>query len=629
MNQFFQTIKKLFFIGIAIGCNCSSNSIVAQTSSISGIVNTYHKVIEIIPAKACIRVANSSGLNINTKVLLVQMKGAIINTTNTASFGDTSSTAAAGLYEAGTICSIIGDSVFLFHTLLHTYSPGTDKVQLVQFAEYDAANVIDTIKAEPWNNATGTGGVIALYADQKITLNAPVYADAAGYNGGANAVSNGTCTNFFPASGYVYNASALAPQNGAYKGEGIAEINSALSGGRGAPANGGGGGNNHNNSGGGGANLTAGGIGGGNSSTTGCTVSLRGLGGKAVSSWSGSKIFMGGGGGAGHGNSGLSDISGGHGGGIVFIWTNELIGNGFSISANGAVGGNSVSDGAGGGGGGGTIIMHVGMYTGVATVSATGGRGGNSNDGGNAGRCYGGGGGGSGGVIYFTGGLPAITTAITGGAAGIESGRDAACAVAQAASSGDDGLVVTNYSFNRSGNPSGYCSLLLASGLQFFTVANYTTKIALNWSHLNPETISHFTIERKTGGTTWQSLQTVAAQQYKYEYSAIDGFPIAGYNFYRIKIVDKNNTVHYSAIKKIIWQSADTAFSFYPNPARKQVTITTTLALPVQLFIKDINGRIVYQRQLAASTTVHQLPDLSKGIYLLVIGNLVKKITIY
>ena len=103
----------------------------AQTTSISGIVNTYYKVIEIVPSKACVRVTNAAGLNYNDKVMLIQMKGASINTnSNSSSFGDTTSLNNACNYEIGTICNVTGDSVFMVFMLLNQYTVA-DKVQLV------------------------------------------------------------------------------------------------------------------------------------------------------------------------------------------------------------------------------------------------------------------------------------------------------------------------------------------------------------------------------------------------------------------------------------------------------------------------------------------------------------------
>ena len=198
--------------------------------------------------------------------MLIQMKGASINTnSNSSSFGDTTSLNNAGNYEIGTICNVTGDSVFMVFMLLNQYTVA-DKVQLVKIPQYYSATVTDTLKAAPWNNTTGTGGVLAISVEEDLILNAPIYADSSGFRGGAYRLSGDDCSNVSPANAYAYNADVFDPttQHGSFKGEGIAEVAASESGGRGAPANGGGGGNNHNNGGGGGANLSAGGDGGGN-----------------------------------------------------------------------------------------------------------------------------------------------------------------------------------------------------------------------------------------------------------------------------------------------------------------------------------------------------------------------------
>ena len=601
------------------------NQAFAQTSNISGVVNSYYKVEEVIPAKACLIVSDPTGLNINSLVMVLQMKGAAINTANNISFGDTTSLNGAGFYEIGTICYIIGDSVFLFHDLLNTYDVNA-QVQLVQFAEYYSANVVDTVKAMPWDSATGMGGVIAIFADQDITLTKPIWADTSGYKGGAYLLSSGTCNIPGPATGFYYTATSTSPQNGAYKGESVASLLSSQTGGRGAPANGGGGGNNHNNSGGGGANLVAGGIGGGNSSTAGCTTTLRGLGGKAMDNWQGAKIFAGGGGGAGQGNNGFSSIHGGRGGGIIFIWANQLIGNNELISANGGAGGDSQSDGAGGGGAGGTIIMHVSNYSGAATIRANGGNGGNSADGGTIGRCFGGGGGGSGGAIYFTGSIPAVTVSQSGGAAGVESGRDPSCAAAQAAGAGSNGSNFSNYTFRRSTAPAGYCQLLLPTGLLYFRARLQNNQVLLDWETDHPEQVASFIPERRKPDGSWEPLMTITAMHNRNKYSAIDLHPAEGSNFYRLKILETNGPPAYSEVKKVDFRSD--AFRFHPNPARNSLVLYGQFeaASPVQL--TDMNGRILLERKVSGTRIPISLPNLQPGIYLIRYRNQVSKLMI-
>lgn len=619
---FFQLLLKI--TGFLAGITGLPLSAVSQTTSISGIVNTYHQVIEIIPSKACLRVTNAGVLNVNTKVMIVQMKGATINTSNNSSFGTITNYNEAGNYEIGTICYIIGDSVFLFHNLLNTYNPAAGKVQLVQFAEYYSANVIDTVKAMPWSNTSGTGGVIAIYCEEDLTLNKPISADNCGYNGGQYLQSSGSCVNNLNA--YYYNASSTSPQNGAYKGEGIADVIASQSGGRGSPANGGGGGNNHNNSGGGGANLNNGGDGGGNSSATGCTTTLKGIGGKALSNFSEQKIFMGGGGGAGHSNNGLSNVGGGSGGGIIFIWAKNLLGNGNTIAADGFTGGYSLSDGAGGGGAGGSIIMHVTNYSGGLSIRADGGNGGASDDGGNIKRCFGGGGGGSGGVIYFTGALPAATTSINGGNAGIETGRDAACAAAQPAAAGDAGQIITSYNFARSTDPAGYCKLLLPVKLTSFTATITGQKVLLQWVIQNPGQVKGFIIERSTDRNQWQGLQNVAAAGSTYNYSLTVDNPINRTTFYRLRIIEIDGSVSYSVIRAVTIRPGF-AFSVYPNPSDGFIFIRSS-TVPVEIKIMDSNGRVLFQQTIFSNNAPVDLRSFQKGVYFIKAGETMQKLVI-
>ncbi|NOT52505.1 MAG: T9SS type A sorting domain-containing protein [Chitinophagaceae bacterium] len=606
---------------------------VGQTN-ISGIVNTYHKVIEIVPSKACLRVADPTGLNVNTLVMVVQMKGATISTANNTTYGDTASLNGAGNYEIGVICYIIGDSVFLFHDLLNTYDTAS-KVQLVQFGEYFSATVVDTVKAMSWDSVAGLGGVIAIYAEENITLNAPIYADSSGYAGGVYYSNSGTCNIVQSAgTGFVYNITATSNLNGAYKGESVANISSAQNAAKGAPANGGGGGNNHNNSGGGGANLTAGGNGGGNSSggPTGCNVSNNyGRAGKALSSWAGKKIFMGGGGGAGHSNNGGTAFNyGGNGGGLIFIWANNLIGNNDSISANGGMGGASQSDGAGGGGAGGTIIMHVTNYTGNVTITARGGAGGQSDDGLVGARCFGGGGGGSGGAIYFTGATPTVTITTNGGAGGAEINRDnAGCNTVVSGATGSNGLIFSNYTFFRSMDEAGYCQVLLPSKLLYFKAQLNGHSVIVNWQVDHPELVEKFIVEKRATDNGWSDLVSINAADDRFKYATTDPNPLFGNNFYRLKIIDKDGSNYYSDIRTVRISSLNNDLSIYPNPASDKIFISGKLQPGSPIKLLDMSGRIIWQQTIVNNHSPIMLPKVSRGLYLLQHNGLTRKLVIH
>lgn len=607
--------------------------IFSQTTPVSGIVNTYYPVIDIVPAKACVLVPNAAGLSHNDKVMLIQMKGAGINTSNSSSFGDTTSLNDAGNYEIATVCHVDNDSVFMVFMLLNHYTIA-GKVQLVKIPEYVSAIVVDTLKAAPWNNAAGTGGVLAISVEQDLTLNAPIFADSSGFKGGEYSVSSGDCTNIFPATDYVYNASLLGPQNGSFKGEGIADVATGQSGGRGAPANGGGGGNNHNNAGGGGANLSKGGDGGGNSSSAGCRTSIQGKAGKALSSYSGAKIFAGGGGGAGHVNNGIiNPVGGGNGGGIIFIEATTLIGNGEKISANGQRGGSANGDGGNGGGAGGTLILDILNYTGTVTIASNGGQGGTVNDQGTAGRCYGGGGGGSGGAIYFKAAVPAVTVTTNAGNGGTEISRSAACNAAVPGLAGSAGQVVSSYTYSNSLIlESSYCALLLPVHLVSFKAAYRNGRVELAWKIAQSETAERFIVERSTDGYNWIVISQQPAFENISDYKEIDLSPDPQTNFYRLKMFDKNNVMDYSPIQKIFIPLPGDLIKIYPNPTRKKIIITGILpALADGISLHDLSGKLLWQKKVNTNQTRVELdlPDLPNGMYMLKIGNSFKKIAIH
>jgi hypothetical protein len=603
---------------------CTIGSI-AQTTNISGVVNSYYEVIEYIPAKNCMRVTNPAGLSPAFKILIVQMKGASITTNNDASYGAITSLNDAGNYEVAYVCYVNGDSVFMVHTLLNSYTNGA-KVQIVKFADYVNAVVTDSLKAQPWNNTTGTGGVIALTVLDNLFLNGHISADGVGFKGGDYVDTGDNCTSIL--TGYVFNAAA-AQQNGAYKGEGVHNTIVATSnGGRGAPANGGGGGNNHNNSGGGGANLTAGGIGGGNSSSTGCIASFRGEAGKPLNSNSGTKIFFGGGGGAGHNNGGLTPSHGGNGGGIIFIDADTIISNGRTISARGTAGGGGTSDGSGGGGAGGTIILKVNQYTGAASITVTGGKGGDGDNNGNNQRCYAGGGGGSAGVIYYQGAIPTGTINIAGGIAGGDLERAANCNASVPAGVGGVGSTVPGYTIRRSTTFHTTCGLSLPSRLAYFKAKLVNKTVQLTWRSLNPEFINYFIVERFNAANGWKQLATINANDNQEIYSYIDREPLAGDNLYRIKIVEKNLSNYYSPSRLILIAEQPGAFSIYPNPASDKITVTGNFNNGADLFLLDINGKQLMQRKIISNITDLPLPVLPKGIYMVRIGEATQKLVI-
>ena len=403
-----------------------------QAQNISGVVNSYVAVSAVTVNSATVTAIGP--FQVGDKVLIIQMKGATITTSNTVAFGTITALGNAGNFEFATISSISGNTVTFSSNLCKTYTP-SGKVQLVKVPVYTNVTIVGTVTAQPWNGTTG--GIVAIEATNSITFNANINVSGQGFLGGA------VFTGWFGCNDPNY-----ANQNAGKKGEGIAIPPVTLDANRAPLANGGGGSNSGNPGAGGGGN---GGIGGrgGNEFYGSCQLNASfGLGGKAPS-YTLFKAFLGGGGGGGYKDNGLNATAGANGGGMVFLTSPTINGNNFTVDARGAnVIGNTDSEGAGGGGAGGYVHYMCSNTTSTMNLDLRGGNGGNIFSTLWSSACHGpGGGGGGGAVSYQQAAIPAnLTNLLAGGNPGMVLHTGPGCAgTSHGAVGGAAGIQVFNF----------------------------------------------------------------------------------------------------------------------------------------------------------------------------------------
>ncbi|MEM9985477.1 MAG: hypothetical protein AAF804_10315, partial [Bacteroidota bacterium] len=379
-----------------------------NTSNISGVINDY-QVVTYVEGKN-IAVEDASAFSPGDKLIIMQMKGALISTADDSTYGDITSFGEAGNYELGEVRTISGDTLQLTLSLCQTYDPA-NLVQVIRVPVYEEVEVNGHLSALAWNGEKG--GIVALEATEKIILGADIDVSEMGFRGGDR---NGNANS----GGLTYICDFNSGQGG-IKGEGIVELPWAAC--RGKLANGGGGANDHNGGGGGGSGYGAGGQGGhGWKSHNTSDLDKGGRGGLSLQPYYDAglpKLFLGGGGGGGHQNNGAS-FPAGNGGGVVILVSPviEIIGN-HEIRAQGAAAqDHNIKDGASGGGGGGSIFLDTDQISNPQglTLNVSGGDGATIT----TGQQHGPGGGGGGGLINTTSALPSqVTTVLAGGTAGM------------------------------------------------------------------------------------------------------------------------------------------------------------------------------------------------------------------
>jgi len=388
------------------------------------IINKYAAVLGL--NKSCANtyiVDTAAAFSIGDTILMIQMKGATIDSSNSSSFGTILSYNNAGNYEYNVVQSIAGNNMGLKYRVVKNYDIPNGKIQFVKVPSFSTYSANTRHTCIPWNGSKG--GVFAIKVSGKLTLNADIDVSGMGFKGGqGSTIASNTpqCDRL----DFYYGPNI---DSGAQKGEGISVLSTAKLYGRGALANGGGGGNSSNAGGGGGGNAGFGGVGG--MEIQSCNPSINVTGGaggdKLTYAVATNKIFMGGGGGAGHTNDQVQS-DGGNGGGIIIVQAGNIIGNKNSFMANGANApecsgptANCTNDGTGGGGGGGAVLISAGGVFGQPTIEAKGGKGANAYlSTAMITNATGPGGGGGGGLAYVSSGPAAfIAATLTGGLSGL------------------------------------------------------------------------------------------------------------------------------------------------------------------------------------------------------------------
>ena len=364
-------------------CSFTADSCAAATN----IINDYTPVTGFNICENKITVEDATRFNTGDTVVMMQMKGAVIDSANTATFGTITDYKNAGNYEFNLIKSKTGNIIELKNKFTRQYDIPLGKVQLIRVPYFNSYKVTSTLTCLPWNGSKG--GVLVVNVRDTLELNADINTSGNGFLKGTMRNSNNN-TYTCGITDYYLPDNTL---NAAGKGEGISFLSALRNSGKGPAANGGGGGMNTNSGGAGGANGNKGGRGGyeWNNCPNYLTSQNWGFAGNnLVYSNSSNKVFMGGGGGAGHCNNQFDDPSfnadynGGNGGAIVIINAAFLKNNNKKIISRGDSAYQPVysptfvtHDGMGGGGAGGTVLFNINNYINTVLVDVSGGKGAN------------------------------------------------------------------------------------------------------------------------------------------------------------------------------------------------------------------------------------------------------------
>ncbi len=147
---------------------------------------------------------------------------------------------------------------------------------------------------------------------------------------------------------------------------------------------------------------------------------------------------------------------------------------------------------------------------------------------------------------------------------------------------------------------------------------NYTKgDVDLKWITTSEVNTLDFIVQRSTDAATFTNIGTVSATdaQGVNTYTDVDTKPVAGIDYYRLKMVDKNGNYTYTnAVAVKVSGTVATALSVYPNPVVNTATVSFNAAVAgnYTLKITDMNGRVISNQKGASIAGTNTLSiDLS------------------
>jgi hypothetical protein len=167
-----------------------------------------------------------------------------------------------------------------------------------------------------------------------------------------------------------------------------------------------------------------------------------------------------------------------------------------------------------------------------------------------------------------------------------------------------------------------------------FKAEKVAQTVELKWATASENNTEVFVVERSVNGAEFENIGEVAAVGFstlRNDYDFTDSKPNSGFNYYRLKVIDFDNSATYSNVIAINFEKA-ASVNVYPNPVLAERIVNIDAPFTVEkLSIVNALGQTMMQLQNPENSI--QLPsELAAGTYYMVFetvgNNIVNKIVI-
>lgn len=120
----------------------------------------------------------------------------------------------------------------------------------------------------------------------------------------------------------------------------------------------------------------------------------------------------------------------------------------------------------------------------------------------------------------------------------------------------------------------------------------------LNWTTIQEKDIAYFEIQRSTDAIDFEPIAEKSTNNNSLNrnyYTFTDANPLPTNNYYRLKVIDYNEAISYSAIKTIDFTSTENNYLIYTNQNQLCIKNNTTTMGDVEITIVSIDGKVLKQ----------------------------------
>lgn len=146
-------------------------------------------------------------------------------------------------------------------------------------------------------------------------------------------------------------------------------------------------------------------------------------------------------------------------------------------------------------------------------------------------------------------------------------------------------------------------------------------KTILKWETAGNSSVLYFEIEKSLNGSSFTMVGKVIAESAQFvdakAYSFIDEEVNDHAVFYRLRLVDKDNSYSFSTVMRLVERQSSGKSLVFPNPASSQIFIETASPDNYNYVIKDFSGKVLADNNFSGGSASINTEALPSGFYFL------------